>query len=107
MLKFFGSEEGQRIQGESGAAIPAYEGLEDTWISAFDKFDYQLDLDNAIMSQFDYCVQYVNNSARPKWKSGVVDIMTSIYNGSVDIDTGLDNIQNLINTETSKKLADS
>ena len=32
VLKFFGSEEGQRIQGESGAAIPAYEGLEDTWV---------------------------------------------------------------------------
>lgn len=107
VLKYFAGEEAQRIQGESGAAIPAYEGLEDTWISAFDQFDYQLDLEDAIMSQFDYCVQYVNNSARPKWKSGVVDIMTSIYNGSVDIDTGLDNIQNLINTETSKKLADS
>ena len=26
------SEEGQRIQGESGAAIPAYEGLEETWV---------------------------------------------------------------------------
>lgn len=37
-LKFCGSEEGQRVQGLSGAAIPAYEGLEDTWISAFDKF---------------------------------------------------------------------
>lgn len=33
--------------------------------------------------------------------------MTSIYNGSVDIETGLDNIQNLINTETAKKLSDS
>ena len=33
--------------------------------------------------------------------------MTSIYNGSVDIDTGLDNIQTLINTETAKKLANS
>ena len=106
VLKYFAGEEAQRIQGESGAAIPAYEGLEETWISAFDQFDYQLDLE-AIMSQFDYCVQYVNNSARPKWKSGVVDIMTSIYNGSVDIDTGLDEIQNLINTETAKKLAAS
>ena len=105
MLKFFAGEEAQRIQGESGAAIPAYEGLEETWISAFDQFDYQLDLE-AIMSQFDYCVQYVNNSARPKWKSGVVDIMTSIYNGTVDIDTGLDQIQELINTETAKKLAE-
>ena len=44
VLKFFGSEEGQRIQGESGAAIPAYEGLEETWISAFDQFDYQLNV---------------------------------------------------------------
>ena len=67
---------------------------------------YQMDLE-AIMSQFDYCVQYVNNAARPKWKSGVVDIMTSIYNGTVDIDTGLDSIQELINTETAKKLADA
>ncbi len=105
VLKYFGSEEAQRIQGESGAAIPAYMGLEDTWISAFDQFSYQLDL-QAVMDQFDYAVQYVNNSARPKWKSNVVDIMTSIYNGSVDIDTGLDQIQNLINTETAKKLAD-
>ena len=78
---------------------------EECRISAFDQFDYQLDLE-AIMSQFDYCVQYVNNSARPKWKSGVVDIMTSIYNGTVDIDTGLDQIQELINTETAKKLAE-
>ena len=105
MLEFFAGEEAQRIQGESGAAIPAYEGLEETWISAFSQFDYQLDLE-AIMSQFDYCVQYVNNAARPKWKSGVVDIMTSIYNGTVDIDTGLDQIQELINTETAKKLAE-
>ena len=36
-LKFAGSEEGQRVQGLSGAAIPAYKGLEDTWISAFDQ----------------------------------------------------------------------
>ncbi len=106
VLRYFGTEEAQRIQGESGAAIPAYLGLEETWISAFNQFDYQLNL-QAIIDQFDYAVQYANNAARPKWKSGVVDIMTSIYNGSVDIDTGLANIQTLINTETAKKLADS
>ena len=103
VLKYFAGEEAQRIQGESGAAIPAYEGLEDTWIGAFDQFGVDMDL-QAIMDQFDYAVQYVNNSARPKWKSGVVDYMTSIYNGSSDIDTALDNIENLINTETAKKL---
>ena len=46
-LKFAGSEEGQRVQGLSGAAIPACKGLEDTWISAFDQYDYKLDVQNA------------------------------------------------------------
>ena len=35
-----GSEEAQRIQGERGAAIPAYEGLQDTWLSVFDGFRF-------------------------------------------------------------------
>ena len=33
--------------------------------------------------------------------------LLGIFTGSVDIDTGLDQIQALINTETAKKLADS
>ena len=47
-LKFAGSEEGQRVQGLSGAAIPAYKGLEDTWISAFDQYDYKLDVQKCV-----------------------------------------------------------
>ena len=62
VLKFFGSEEGQRIQGESGAAIPAYEGLEETWVGVFD--EYPIDVQSFI-DMFDYCVQSVNNAARP------------------------------------------
>lgn len=50
VLKYFAGEEAQRIQGESGAAIPAYEGLEDSWISAFDQFDYDLNLDAVMTS---------------------------------------------------------
>ena len=85
-------------------------GLEETWITAFDPANGLVDTDpkldlQCVMNQFDYCVQYVNNAARPKWKSNVVDVMTSIYNGSVDIDTGLDNIENLINTATAANLA--
>jgi len=105
ILKYFGSEEAQKIQGKSGAAIPAYEGLEDTWISAFDQFDYKLHLTNVI-DQFDYCTQYVNNAARPKWKSNVQDVMTNIYNGKVDIDTGMAEIQKIIDTTTADNLSD-
>ena len=61
VLRFFGSEEGQRIQGESGAAIPAYLGQEETWSTVFQNFDYMLNLD-VCYDQFEYCVQYVNNA---------------------------------------------
>ena len=95
-LRFLGSEEGQRIQGESGAAIPAYEGLEETWITAFDQLDYDLNLD-AFIEMFDYSVQSVNDKSRPNWKSKVTDELLKIYGGSVDIDTGLANINQIIN----------
>ena len=93
VLRFFGSEEGQRIQGESGAAIPAYLGLEETWSTPFYEFDYMLDLDQ-IYDQFDYAVQYVNNASRRKWKSTVADQMVNIYNGS-DIRSTLARMQEI------------
>lgn len=95
-LRFLGSEEGQRIQGESGAAIPAYEGLEETWITAFDQFDYDLNLE-AFIDMFDYSVQSVNDKSRPNWKNKVTDELLKIYSGGVDIDTGLANINDIIN----------
>ena len=84
-LKFLGTEEGQRIQGESGAAIPAYQGLEHTWIQFFEgKLNVQKCVD-----MFEYGVQSVNNQSRPNWKSKVNDIILRIYSGEVDLDEGL------------------
>ena len=94
VLRFFGSEEGQRIQGESGAAIPAYLGLEDTWSTNFRQFDYMLDLDQ-VYDQFDYVVQYINNASRRKWKSNAADEMVKVYNGTQSLEAGLANMQAL------------
>ena len=91
VLRFFGSEEGQRIQGESGAAIPAYLGQEESWSTVFKTFDYVIDV-NVCFDQFDYAVQYINNATRRKWKSTVADEMVRIYNGS-DIDQSLARMQ--------------
>ncbi len=91
VLRFFGSEEGQRVQGESGAAIPAYLGLEDTWSTKFYEFDYMLDVQQCY-DQFDYVVQYINNATRRKWKSAVADEMVRVYNGS-NIDESLAKMQ--------------
>ena len=93
VLRFFGSEEGQRIQGESGAAIPAYLGLEDTWSKSFGEFDYMLDLEQCY-GQFDHAVQYINNASRRKWKSNVADEMVKVYNGA-DIDSSLARMQEI------------
>lgn len=94
-LKFAGSEEGQRAQGLSGAAIPAYIGLEDTWISAFDQFGYVLDVQKCV-DMFEYGVQSVNNASRPNWKTQVNDTLLKIYSGELTLDDGLAQMQKLV-----------
>ena len=89
------TEEAQRIQGESGAAIPAYEGLEDTWTGVFKENGYELDVD-ALMTMFDYSVQSVNNPSRPEWKTPVSDELLKVYGGEQDLDTALQNMQDIV-----------
>lgn len=91
-LKFAGSGEGQRVQGLSGAAIPAYQGLEYTWISAFDQFGYVLDVQKCV-DMFEYGVQSVNNASRPNWKTQVNDILLKMYSGELGMDDGLNAMQ--------------
>ena len=93
VLRFFGGEEGQRIQGESGAAIPAYLGQEESWSTVFNTFDYVLDV-QVCYDQFDSAVQYINNATRRKWKSTVADEMVKVYNGA-DIDSSLARMQEI------------
>ena len=98
VLKFFGSEEGQRIQGESGAAIPAYIGLEETFLGVFEEYDINMQV---FLDMFEYSIQSVNNASRPEWKSKVSDELLKIYAGTVDIDTGLQNMQNIVDAASA------
>ena len=104
VIKFFGTEEAQLIASGYGAAVSAYNGTEQPYFDAFANAGYDLDLE-IINDQFEYGVQSVNNSARPKWKAPLLDELNKVYNGQQSFDTGMDNIQNIINTETAKKLA--
>lgn len=94
-LKFLGSEEGQRIQGESGVAIPAYEGLEEVWINTFDQYDYRIQAQKSV-DMLEYGVQSVNNASRPNWKSKVNDILIGIYGGTYSLEEGLDKMQETV-----------
>lgn len=95
VLRFFGSEEGQRVQGESGAAIPAYIGLEDTWVNVFDKYDYRLNVE-CFTDMFEYSVQSVNNKYRPTWKTQVTDNLLKIYSGQISFEDGMKAFQEAI-----------
>ena len=57
------------------------------------------------MDQFEYGVQNVNNAAKPKWKSPVLDELNKVYNGQQSLDSALANMQKIVDTETAKKLA--
>lgn len=94
-LKFLGSEEGQRIQGESGVAIPAYEGLEEVWINTFDQYDYRIQAQKSV-DMLEYGVQSINNASRPNWKSKVNDILIGIYGGTYSLEEGLDKMQETV-----------
>ncbi len=59
------------------------------------------------MDQFEYGVQNVNNAAKPKWKSPVLDELNKVYSGQQSLDSALANMQKIIDTETAKKLADN
>ena len=104
VLKFFGSEEAQLLASSYGAAISAYNGTEQPYFDAFDKAGYDINVE-IVMDQFEYGVQNVNNAAKPKWKSPVLDELNKVYNGQQSLDSAMANIQNIIDTETAKKLA--
>lgn len=94
-LAFLGSEEGQRIQGESGVAIPAYNGLEDTWVQTFANNGYELSVGDLIHA-FDYSVKYVNNPSRPAWEPKVEQVMLDIYAGTMTAEEGIQKMQDVV-----------
>ena len=79
-------------------------GTEQPYFDAFDKAGYDINVE-MVMDQFEYGVQNVNNSAKPKWKSPVLDELNKVYNGQQSLDSALANMQKIVDTETAKKLA--
>ena len=94
-LEFLGSEEGQRIQEESGVAIPAYNGLEETWVKTFADNGFELSVGN-LTGAFDYSVKYVNNPSRPDWEPRVEQVMLDIYAGTLTVDEGIQKMQDSV-----------
>ena len=104
VLKFFGTEEAQRIASSYGMAVSAYIGTEQPYYDAFKKAGYDIDI-QVVEEQFAYSVQSVNNAARPKWKAPVLDELNKAYNGTQPLDVTLQRMQKIINDATAANLA--
>ncbi|MGL4362059.1 MAG: ABC transporter substrate-binding protein [Cellulosilyticaceae bacterium] len=100
-IKFLGTEEAQAIQGKVGVAIPAYNGLENTFIETYETYDYAIDI-KSILNGFDYSVQSINSEGRPSWKTKVNDELLKIYSGTVSLQDGLANMQKLVDSAEQK-----
>lgn len=100
-LEFLGSEEGQRLQGETGVSIPAYNGLEQTWVDTFAQQSYDLHVENLI-DMFDYSVKYLTNPSRPAWEPKVEVAVLDIYAGNTTVEEGIETIQEIVKEEIRK-----
>ena len=100
-LEFLGSEEGQRLQGETGVSIPAYNGLEQTWVDTFAQQSYALHVENLI-DMFDYSVKYLTNPSRPAWEPKVEVAVLDIYAGNTTVEEGIEIIQETVKEEIRK-----
>ena len=105
VIRFFGTQEAQLLASSYGAAISAYNGTEQPYFDAFDKAGYDINV-GMVMDQFEYGVQNVNNAAKPKWKSPVLDELNKVYAGQQSLDDALVRMQEIVDTETAKELAD-
>lgn len=101
-LKFLASEDGQRIQGETGVSIPAYNGLEQTWADTFAQQGYKIHVEKLI-DMFAYSVKYPTNPSRPAWEPKVEVAVLDIYAENISVGDGIKNIQKIVEEEIRKE----
>lgn len=82
-LKFLSSEEGNLIQGRSGAAIPAYKSAQDEWINSDKTFNLKVFTD-----QLSYGLPYPNSKTRNTWYQDEKRIFSRVWSGELGVEEG-------------------
>lgn len=80
--KFLGGETAERILGESGIGLPAYQGLESTWLDSLgDEMNGQVFVD---------AVEYSQPVPDPEvgfqWQIEIMNVMVQGFNGEISVD---------------------
>lgn len=92
-VEFLGSEEGNKIQAESGAAIPAYEGTAEAWAKSSNNFNLE-----AFLEMVDYAQikPYVKDNSR--WEKAENDILKKVFAGELDVNTACEQLSSEMDT---------
>jgi len=82
-LKFLSSEEGNLIQGRSGAAIPAYKSAQNEWVNSNQTFNLKIFID-----QLSYGLPYPNSKTRNVWYQDEKRIFSKVWSGELTVEEG-------------------
>lgn len=86
-VEFLGSEEANKLQAESGAAIPAYEGTSEAWVKSNDKFNLQCYVD-----MLDYAVIKPYSNETIKWQTLQEATLNKAFSGEEDVSKVCDEV---------------
>ena len=97
LMSFLAGLEGNIIQAESGAAIPAYEGSQTSWVETFPQFNAQ-----AFINAADYGFSSQYCSTRSEWVNVEKEWLVRVFNLEISREEGCKGAAEAINAILSK-----
>jgi len=97
-VEFLSSEEGMRIQGEEGSAIPALEGVDASFTEAFPQFNTEV-----FIEQMDYGVIKPYSRFTTRWEDAENTALIPVFSGESTVDEVSDelieSVENILQSE--------
>ncbi|MFI6793892.1 ABC transporter substrate-binding protein [Nonomuraea sp. NPDC050383] len=97
-VKFLGSEQANRIQAEAGAVIPAYEGLQGSWVKSMPGLDLQ-----AFIDQVPDARPYPVSKNTAAWTSLETDAITKAFTDGQDVEAAAKQLATAMNAALSQE----
>lgn len=98
---FASGEQASKIQAEAGAVIPAFNGLQDTWVKALPQYDLSVYVD-AVKT----AVPYPVSKKTATWNTLESEVLSQVWSGAVSPKDGLkqlnDEMQAALDKEQTK-----
>jgi multiple sugar transport system substrate-binding protein len=91
-VEFLGSEEANKIQAESGVAIPAYEGTSDAWMKTQTKFNSKV-----YAEMLKYAVINPNSKEAVKWQKAETETLLKAFTGKAPVSETCDEVAKKVN----------